>query len=395
MVDQQKSDNREDLLRRVIGYFDRSVLASYKDAPEKYILETDNFEGQVRTTESYYRQLETAGDMSDYIDVRFGYRTLSNGQIAVAAFLPDLLRKSEGHVNRWAGFALKDPQWITGPDERYDSWVSRYIEGSWEVENGVRARLEGSVRAISGLTNEAVGKPLFKFADTPAPNFPSAENTHSYQDAHERLYGYIIDGLDKECIVRIAAHQGITINVSSDKTKAALAKALPTFPPGSALWVALEEISKHRRVAGHAVRDAAENFPAFKTFNDDMENCLSGLIELQAHLEGVLGMSSERASKRQSAKKYLPEIVRPAESHYAISRLPVVVGKTIERVEFGFRREAEGAHQSEAIILYFTDGSIIGIDTGSNICNLASEHEGLKPEDLHVDLNLQWVPPPN
>lgn len=67
----------------------------------------------------------------------------------------------------------------------------------------------------------------------------------------------------------------------------------------------------------------------------------------------------------------------------------------LERVEFGFRRDIEGAHQSEAIILYSTYGSIMGIDTGSNIWNLASEHEGLKPEDLHVDFNLQWVPPPN
>lgn len=87
MLDQQKSDSREDVLQRVIGYFDRSVLASYKDAPEKYILETDNFEGHVRMTEPYYTQLEAAGDMSDYIDVRFGYRTLRNGQIQSEALI--------------------------------------------------------------------------------------------------------------------------------------------------------------------------------------------------------------------------------------------------------------------------------------------------------------------
>lgn len=106
------------------------------------------------------------------------------------------------------------------------------------------------------------------------------------------------------------------------------------------------------------------------------------------------GMTAERAEKRQSSRRHPPEIVRPAESHYAISYLPVIVGKTIERVEFGFRRDAEGAHQSEAIILYFTDGSIMGMETGSNIGNIVSEHEGLKPEYLHIDFFLQYVPPP-
>ena len=49
-------------------------------------------------------------------------------------------------------------------------------------------------------------------------------------------------------------------------------------------------------------------------------------------------------------------------------------------------------HQSEVLIIHFTDGSILGIDTGSNIGNLCSEKPGLQPNEFHVDLNLQWVP---
>jgi hypothetical protein len=66
----------------------------------------------------------------------------------------------------------------------------------------------------------------------------------------------------------------------------------------------------------------------------------------------------------------------------------------VERVEFGFRERHDGVHQSEAMILFFTDGSILGVDTGSNAGNIASKYEGLRPDDFHADFMLYWVPPP-
>jgi hypothetical protein len=57
-------------------------------------------------------------------------------------------------------------------------------------------------------------------------------------------------------------------------------------------------------------------------------------------------------------------------------------------------KEHDGAHQSEAMILFFTDGSILGIDTGSNAGNIAHEYEGLKSDDFHADFILTWVLPP-
>ena len=105
-------------------------------------------------------------------------------------------------------------------------------------------------------------------------------------------------------------------------------------------------------------------------------------------------MDGERACKPQSTKKWLPRIDRLAEAHYAITKLPTIIGKTVERVEFGFREHHDGVQQSEAMILFFTDGSILGIDTGSNAGNIASQYEGLRPEDFHADFMLYWVPPP-
>jgi hypothetical protein len=58
------------------------------------------------------------------------------------------------------------------------------------------------------------------------------------------------------------------------------------------------------------------------------------------------------------------------------------------------RTEFEELHNSEAIILHFTDGSILGIETGSNVFNLANDHEvtGLVPKYFCVDFRLEWVP---
>ena len=174
----------------------------------------------------------------------------------------------------------------------------------------------------------------------------------------------------------------------------ALKKALPLLSLNSLLWSALDKVSTERRLAVHRVRPKAKRFHTFEEFTQDLEAIVVGIRELLATLEQVLGMDGERARKRQSAKKWLPQIDQVPEANYAITQLPVIIGKTVERVEFGFREHHDGAHQSEAMILYFTDGSILGIDTGSNAANIASQYEGLRPDDFHADFMLFWVPPP-
>ncbi len=90
----------------------------------------------------------------------------------------------------------------------------------------------------------------------------------------------------------------------------------------------------------------------------------------------------------------LPEIdpKRKPEPNYSISELPAVEGKTIQRVEFGFRKQIEGVHGTEVIILHFTDGTILGIDTGWNVGNFALEYKDIKAEDFHVRFSLTLVP---
>ena len=45
------------------------------------------------------------------------------------------------------------------------------------------------------------------------------------------------------------------------------------------------------------------------------------------------------------------------EPQYSIHQIRKIVGKTIDWVEYGARESHRDVHQSEPIILYFTDGS--------------------------------------
>lgn len=371
--------------KTIIGFFDQQALAAYRNEADKYTLKTDHFEGRLEKADT--------NQSSDHLDIRFGYRTCTDGDLSLAVFLPDISATSPTHQARWHGFRLEDSALADAPDPRFEMWKDRYLEGSWEVDNGPLYYIEDTVETINALCNEVVGKPLFKHAANPKLNFPAAQNTHAYQDAHRELYGYVIDGLDKNTISLISAYTGSPLNPSNVTTLKAIEKALPTLAD-SAFKCAVDTISRERRLAGHGVRPTAEQFQAFEQFTADLEALVEGLKELLTVLEVALGMNSDIARKRQEAKRYLPHIDRPPEPHYSIAQLPAIQGKTVAQVEFGFREPIDGLHQSEAMILHFTDGSSLGIDTGSNAGNLAMEREGLQPEDVHVDFMLQWVPPP-
>lgn len=121
---------------------------------------------------------------------------------------------------------------------------------------------------------------------------------------------------------------------------------------------AVKLVSEQRRLASHGVRRPAKNIPAFSQFTKDLYLCLEAVKELLAMLERDLGVNGKAAYERHEAKKWLPHINRPPEAHYSIVQASRMKGKTVEKVEFGFREEIEGVHESEALIIYFTDGSV-------------------------------------
>ena len=374
-----------------LGYFDQQVLAAYRNESDKWLVETDFFEGRVSVRSDYYEGLDEVAREGCYINVLFGFRTLVGGDLAVVAWLPDLVDKSKGHLDRWRGFVLADPQWAP-EDDRFELWTRRYLQGDWHVENGVRAQLADVVQTARGLTGAVLGVPLFKHEIPASLSFPSAQNTHRYQDAHADLYRYLVDGIDKGCLKALSIHLRASVNVDSSKTVAALRALLPQLEPSGAFNRAVDLVSAQRRPAGHEARPSAQACRAFEQYTEDLQLVVGGLRELIGALETACGADAQRATRRWHAMSQMPRIARPSEGHYSICQAALMTGKTVDRVEYGFRHEIQGVHESELLILHFTDGSIVSIHTGSNASNLAHRHTGLEPDEFHVSFHVHWVP---
>lgn len=210
------------------------------------------------------------------------------------------------------------------------------------MDNGVLAQIKNTVVEINAMTEMVLGDPLFG-----------------------------------------------TLNISRDKTLKALRQILPQNLQVDILDP-FKVVSEQRRYATHEVREPAERFPAFDKFNKDMEAVLKALNLLRDFIEQSLGVTVESCKERKSTLASLPKIdaERIIDSFRSIAQFPVIKGKTVEKVEFGFREFFEGVHDSEMVIIYFTDGCILSIDTGSNAANLE-----MAPEDFRVDFCLNFVPP--
>jgi len=386
-------DSRINIL---IGYFDYQVLASYRNEPDKYTIVNDSFEGHLSLTKNYYTQIVADNTKDDFdIDVRFGYRTLNNGKLAVAAWLPDLKKCSKKDIQIWMGFHIDNPQWITGNDECFNLWYRRNFECDYDVDNGPLFYLGKVIQTINALTNEAVGKSLFKYVPNKTLSYPEAENTKEYQVAHVKLYPYIVDSLDKNCINAIALKMGKSINVSDKTTVNSLYKIFPQLENSKYFKNSIDLVSDKRRKTFHSTEQPAVNCPAFEQFKKDLELCVLGLRELLSILEKDFGMNGEEASERYAAKNRLPHISSPSYCDKTIDDISQMNGKTITKIEYGFREDRNDEHKSEVIIIHFTDGSIIGIDTILDGIQLLNEKTDLKPEDFRVDFITNWVPPKN
>jgi hypothetical protein len=377
--------------KNLLEYFDPQVLAAYRNEPDKYHVETHFPHGKVTLTQRYQQELEAANRSDDFIYMPFGYRTLENGSHALVAFVPDLLKISKRHVQGWSGFILRNPKW-NDEDPGFLLWTCRNLKGEWVGGPSVSKRLAQAIHKINCLTDEALAKPLFTHELPSDLAFPAGENSHRYQDAHEELYRYLIDGLDRECIRQIATR--LRKPAPREKwTVQDLKKVFPNLADPASFSRAYDLIMEQRRFASHKARPAAEPMKAFEQFGRDLECCLTGLEELLATLEKELNMNPARATARNDAKKHLPKIAAPPSGHFSICQASQMEGKTVARVEFGFATESPEHHHGELLIIHFTDGSILSIDTHTNAASLPGHPEGIKPSDFDVSYSLHWVPP--
>jgi hypothetical protein len=375
-------------LDKFLAYFEPEVLAPYREQGDKYVIKTDLFDGSVTVRSDYYESQPEDDRREQNLAVRFGYRTLNNGDLKIAAFALDLVEKSSSHIERWRPFLVRDAEWLDyESDERFVQWVERYIEGRRWGGQSPAALLIEELGLINSLTQEAVGLPLYD-VEEPEVLFPAAQNTHKYEDAHRAMYGILIDGLNHVCIAALATRLQRIVNTGSNRTVAMLSGLLPILKGNDIFAKPMDAVSKQRGRAAHKVRPPAKPMQAFQLFSTDLDACLGAVQLVRGLLERELGMNAKASKARQEALKWIPTIVRPPEPNYSINRAVQMKGKTVETVQIGFREQYEGAHASEAIIIHFTDGSILSIDTGCNYCG-----RDFVPGELEVDLMVHWVPP--
>lgn len=378
---------------RSLLFFRPAVLAQYRAEPHRYEVKASDFDGEVTLTNSYWEELHEQGKRDQGIRIRFGYRRLKSGEFGIAMMAHDFREYSEGHVQRWLPFRVDLADLEALPDPRFESWAARTLFGSWQVENNLIDRIAESIRLINAATFEALGGRLFTEDESPHVAAPASESDHAYQDAHRELYAYLLDGLDKRVIKDLLIRTGATAPKGENGTRKLLQAALPNIS-SSSLWTALAKVSDERGKAAHKVRPRAQSFGAFEAFAGDLDEIRLGMRELLEELERTLGVNANKAKRRYEAQAAIQRIDRPMQNIFGVADLDSIVGRTVAKIEKGLRENLDDAHRSDVVLIYFIDGSVLGLDTGTNACNVSSDHGDFPPSDFDVYFIAKFVPPP-
>lgn len=376
-------------------YYQSAVLAMFYNRSEKYLIQTDEFEGTVRIRDDYLKSQENTCHKT-YLNVAFGFRARRNGEWAIAAYGPDLDNSSADELQLWTGFGIagEDTFITAGDDPRFQKWVGRYIMGDWNIEDGPIAVLDTVVGQVNAIAECVVNASLFTALDIRRLCFPSAQNTHRYQDAHAEVYKLIVDGLNKEAIRRLGDKLGITVKPGDKNTVDALEKLFPSEPVRSDVRGPLDQVSEQRRRASHKERLIAENFPAFEEFGKDIRAVVRGIEIIRDDLAKRLNVNVARCEERASAMRSLPvfDESRPTQPNYGISRAIEMQGKQVVRVRTGEPLSAPGMPEVEALVLEFSDGSLMSIEAGAHIADVGRDAL-IGPAALRARFYVTYVPP--
>ena len=383
------------VLDRVIAYFEVDVLDHYVNHPEKYELDTDYFEGELRTTDAYYYKLESSGRLNEYIEkIRFGFHSKKDGKLCIGVFLPDMKKAPEGEQKKWEPF-LVEKSFLVQEDKRFKMWCHRYIEGSFNVESGPRKRLSYIIKKINACCKTLVDLPLFSDVPDKSIVYPIPQNTYAYRDAHQRLYGHLINSLSKECLLELANLRNITIcEAPNMKSTTLLQKVFYEFDKNSKLHNLLAKISKLRSEPRHGDRDAAEESNAFEDFWNDLETAVEVYEKLLDLIKTEFNVLSDHELRRHEIMESLPRIDKEVHQLSSTRQATRMVGKTVAKVCYGIREEIEDVQQTEIIKIKFTNGEILVIDTVSNIWDIVDK-TSMKPDELRVEFGLKWVDAPS
>ncbi len=381
-------------LDQFIGFFEADVLNLYASHPDKYNLDRGSFSGVIQTTDEYFYELESTERLDECIrQIRFGYHSKKDRTLCIGVFLPDLAKIPDIELKKWKPFIV-EKSLLSQEDERFNVWYDRYIRVR-DSQIGPKEKLGVIIKKINACCKTLVDKPLYTEVPDQSVGYPISQNSHAYEDAHQRLYGFLVDSLSKECLMELAKLRNKTIlEAEQMKPTTLLRHVFCEFDKNSKLHNLLSEISKQRSKSSHGVRETAVKSDAFEDFYRDLEIAEEAFDALLLIIESEFNISSDHEQNRHEIIKFLPKIVGDIEPHYSICQSTKMEGKTVEKVGFGKRKEIEKFHQSEVLYIQFTDGDILAIETGSNALDFLYR-KGINPNELNIDLMLTWLPAPS
>lgn len=367
-------------------YFDRSVLTYYRDNSHAYKVIEDEIGGEIRISQNWK---EDDSDKYPYIEIKFGFRKLKNGEICIAVFGPTFLKNtSKKYLERWKGYIINERQ-FKKKDDYFKGWLDRYFLGSWEVKDGSRKEIENRLNLISALTKYKTGIPLFKYHRSILLNYPKAENEEEYNKANLELYRLVIDGLSKNSIIKLA--ELLEKELSDErKTLNSLKEILPEELIDK-IHTPLKEL-RHKRSKIH--KPPSENIKklnAFDKFDSDLKKIANCLDELLLWLEEIFNIDAKSCKGREDSMKYFPKFIGPPRPDFKLDDLKKTINKRIKSVEFGEVEKNEDCHEAEAIIFHFYDDSSMAIKIHSNVSDFTEY--GISPNKIHTSLDIFWAKP--
>jgi hypothetical protein len=367
-------------------YFEREALNYYRSNSHAYNVKEDDMGGEIRTAEGWG---EKDKDKYPYIEVDFGFRKLKDNTTCIAMFMPSFAKKiPHNHLHKWLSCHIKCPSFAKD-DPSFQRWVNRYIEGSWEVEDGPMVQIKTLISLISSLTQNSLGVSFFKYSDNQSLHYPIAENSEEYTKANVELYRLIIDGMQNDAIIKLS--QILKIDLTDKSKRLNSLKELLTESQIQTIHAPLKKLCDRRKLIHGLPSTGITEFKAFDEFNKDLHQIFFCLQNLLSWFETIFNIDAQSCKERDEAMKYFPIIVSPPRPEFKLDDLKKIIGKTIASIEFGEVKENKDVHQSEAIILHFTDKSSMAISIGSNAYNIHTQYDNISPNDFHTDIMIKWA----
>lgn len=373
-------------------YFERAVLNKYRTNSHLYILDEDDMGGELKVTSIWD---ENNKNEYPYFDLIFAFRKLTDNTVCVAIpriFFERKVAKSE--QNKWLAFEIVNPN-FQEIDTSFTRWNNTYLEGSWEEEDGPKKQIETQISLINAISTMVFNIPFFKYEKFSQINYPAAQNSEEYTKSINDLYRLIIDSMEKNAIIKLAAHLKIKLSYEKEREKGF--KKLNSFKEIlpekyiDLIHKPIKDISQKRNKMHGIPSEGIVSYSAFDSFESDLRKVSEAFSLLKKWFEEITNLNAESCMNRLESLSLFPLLDEKYCHEGTRKSAKMMEGKRINKVEYGATKKNESSHRSEAINIYFDDGTAITIRIGSNASEIAYKYDDLKISDIHTDIMLFWA----